>query len=154
MAGRPTEYRVRYCKDAAKLCALGATDEQLADFFNVERSTISLWKSTHAEFSDAIKEAKANLDAQVEKSLFHRAMGYSHPDTHFSSFEGEVVETPTVKHYPPDPVSCIFWLKNRQPAKWRDAVRIEQTINGKVEIQVSEKEVMKELADRGVFLPC
>jgi hypothetical protein len=25
-----------------------------------------------------------------------------------------------VKHYPPDPTSMIFWLKNRQPQKWRD----------------------------------
>ena len=25
-----------------------------------------------------------------------------------------------IEHFPPDPTSMIFWLKNRQPDKWRD----------------------------------
>ena len=35
-------------------------------------------------------------------------------------FNGETIVVPTVKHYPPDPISAIFWLKNRQRKKWRD----------------------------------
>jgi len=35
---------------------------------------------------------------------------------------------PTVKHYPPDTTAAIFWLKNRQPAKWREKQEVETTI--------------------------
>lgn len=36
---------------------------------------------------------------------------------------------PTIKHYPPDTVAGIFWLKNRQPDKWREKqeIAIEDT---------------------------
>jgi hypothetical protein len=32
-----------------------------------------------------------------------------------------------VRHYPPDPTSMIFWLKNRQPQDWRDKQEHEHT---------------------------
>jgi hypothetical protein len=35
---------------------------------------------------------------------------------------GEIVITPTVKHYPPDTSAATLWLKNRQGAVWRDKV--------------------------------
>ena len=30
-----------------------------------------------------------------------------------------------VEHYPPDTTACIFWLKNRQPGRWRDRVDVQ-----------------------------
>lgn len=36
--GRPSSYRAEYAQQAVKLCRLGATDKELADFFAVERS--------------------------------------------------------------------------------------------------------------------
>ena len=33
-----------------------------------------------------------------------------------------------VEHYPPDTTACIFWLKNRQPALWRD--KVQQELSG------------------------
>lgn len=53
-------------------------------------------------------------------SLYKRAMGCSTPDVDIKVIDGKVVETPLIKHYPPDPTSMIFWLKNRQKDKWRD----------------------------------
>jgi len=76
MAGRPTKYKPEYAEQAKKLCHLGATDSQLADFFQVSVSTVSLWKVQHSEFSDALKGAKEEVDAKVEQSLYRRAMGY------------------------------------------------------------------------------
>jgi hypothetical protein len=32
----------------------------------------------------------------------------------------EVVKTTVRKHVSPDVTACIFWLRNRQPDKWRD----------------------------------
>ena len=61
--GRPTKYKPEYATQAAKLCALGATDAQLADFFDVAISTITLWKVQHPEFSASIKLPKAEASA-------------------------------------------------------------------------------------------
>jgi hypothetical protein len=38
------------------------------------------------------------------------------------------VYAPYVEHVPPSDVACIFWLKNRDPARWRDAWQIEASI--------------------------
>jgi hypothetical protein len=32
---------------------------------------------------------------------------------------------PYREHVPPDVTACIFWLKNRDPAHWRDAWQLE-----------------------------
>lgn len=130
--GRPTKYDPSMCKKVKKLCLLGATDKDLADFFEVAESTIHKWKLDFPEFSEAIKAGKHEADAQVANRLFKRATGYKHPDTHFSAYDGVVTATPTVKHYPPDTTAAIFWLKNRQPEKWRDKQQVEHSIDPEV----------------------
>jgi len=118
--GRPSKYKPEYCEQAHKLVLLGATDERIIDFFGIGNGTFYRWRQAHPEFREALKLSKEEMDTQVEKSLFLRAMGYSHPEDHISNYQGEVTVTPTTKHYPPDATSMIFWLKNRQPDKWRD----------------------------------
>jgi uncharacterized protein YbbC (DUF1343 family) len=121
-AGRPSKYKPEYAKQAAKMCELGATDPQLADFFEVNLSTISLWKVVHKEFSDALKLAKEKADQVVEQSLYKRATGYECDEMDIRVIDGQVICTPIRKAYPPDTTACIFWLKNRKPAQWRDKV--------------------------------
>lgn len=118
--GRPSKFKAEYAKQAEKLCLLGATDEDLADFFSVGIRTISNWKAQHPEFLQALKTAKEAADNRVERSLYQRAVGYSYDAVHFSSFQGVVTETPYREHCPPDTTAQIFWLKNRRPDQWRD----------------------------------
>ena len=120
---RPSKYKPEFAEQAAKLCALGATDAQLADFFCVAVSTISLWKVQHPEFSEAIKVPKAEADERVEQSLYRRALGYEHDEVDIRVVGGEIVKTEIRKVYPPDTAAAIFWLKNR--AGWRDKVETE-----------------------------
>jgi hypothetical protein len=128
MAGRPSKYKPEYAQQASKLCALGATDAQLADFFEVAISTVALWKVQHQEFSDAVKVPKAEADMRVEQSLYRRAMGYEHDEVDIRVVGGEVVQTPIRKYYPPDSTAMIFWLKNRQPGEWRDKVEMQADV--------------------------
>lgn len=128
MAGRPSKYKPEYADQAAKLCALGATDAQLADFFEVAVSTVALWKVQHAEFSDALKLAKDKADQLVEQSLFRRATGYECDEVDIRVVGGEIVQTPLRKFYPPDTTACIFWLKNRKASEWRD--KVENVVSG------------------------
>jgi hypothetical protein len=113
-AGAPSKYEKVNLIQLEKICRLGATDEQLADFYDVHRDTISEWKTKHPEFSDTLKRGKMLADAEIVNSLYHRALGYSHEDIDIKMFEGKIIKTPIIKHYPPDTTAAIFWLKNRQ----------------------------------------
>ena len=120
--GRPTLYKSTMNKQAEKLCKLGATDAELADFFNIAESTLNNWKIEHPKFLESINKGKVQADAEVAEKLFKRATGYSHKDVDIKMYEGEIIATPLVKHYPPDTAAAIFWLKNRQKKKWRDKI--------------------------------
>ena len=125
--GRPSKYKPEFAAQAAKLCSLGATDAQMADFFEVSVSTINLWKTEHPEFSESIRVPKAQADERVEQSLYRRAMGYEHDEVDIKVVAGEIVTTPIRKFYPPDTTAAIFWLKNRRPAEWRDKQEVEHS---------------------------
>lgn len=130
-SGRPTDYREKYNKQAYRLCLLGAIDDELAEFFEVDVSTINRWKVDHPGFRDAIKKGKMAADSRVAERLYERAMGYSHPEIHVSNYMGAITKTELTKHYPPDTVAAFIWLKNRQPGKWRD--KIEVGVNVKLD---------------------
>ena len=95
VVGRPTKYAPEYADIAFRLSLLGMTDGQMAKFFEVAHSTLSLWKLEHEEFSDALKKGKEYADGKVASALFTKAV------------DGDVT-------------AQIFWLKNRQPGLWRD----------------------------------
>jgi len=112
---------------AYKLCILGLTNIQLAAALDVSVSSIDKWLVEHEEFSSAVKRGREEADYEVAKSLYQRAMGYSHPAEEIKVIQGEVVRVPVIKHYPPDTTACIFWLKNRRKEQWRDVWKIEHT---------------------------
>jgi hypothetical protein len=118
MAGRPTKYKAEYAKQAEKLCDLGATDVDLAEFFDVEVRTIYRWKITHKAFCQALTASKEGYDSRVERAVALRAIGYSHPDVDIRVIEGEIVKTEIIKHYPPDTKAALAWLYNRKSDKW------------------------------------
>ncbi len=127
-------YREEYKDQARKLCALGAIDEDIADFFNVSVRTIYNWKNEFPDFAETLREAKLALDSKVVRSLFERATGYSHKDYKFAVHGGKITDVREFeKHYPPETAAIVFWLKNRQPALWRDKHHMELTTSITVE---------------------
>lgn len=126
-AGRPTDYKPEYAKQAEKLCRLAATDIEIADFFGVDVRTIYRWKEAHEEFCQSLKTGKEIADERVERSLFARATGYEHDEVDIRVINGEVVQTPIRKYYPPDTTAGIFWLKNRRKDQWREIKAVELT---------------------------
>jgi hypothetical protein len=126
-------------KVSSKMADLGATLDDLADALDVAPSTVDLWLASNQEFSGVIKESKARADAQVERSLFERAMGFEHASEEIfckGSTADDVVRVNTRKKYAPDTAAAIFWLKNRKPAQWRDKVETEHS--GSVEMRQSD----------------
>ena len=104
-AGRPTDYREEYAELALNYCLLGATDKELAGYFEVCERTIDAWKKTHPEFLRSIIEGRDVADAKVANALYQRALGS--------------------KDVPSDTKAASLWLRNRQPRKWRDKKELE-----------------------------
>lgn len=139
--GRPSRYKQEYCVQAYKLCLLGSTDKQMADFFGVAESTINKWKLDHPEFSESIKKGKEIADMEIANSLFERAKGAKVKKKQAIKLkrveynmgrrvlEEERIEIVDVEEeLPPDTTSAIFWLKNRNPDQWRDKQQHEHTM--------------------------
>jgi hypothetical protein len=123
--GRKSKLDIIDYKMVERMCSLfAATDQQLADCLGVSISTIKNWKNKDPRFVTALNEGKKSADEKVEESLYQRAMGYSHHSEHISTHQGKVKRTPTIEHFPPDTTACIFWLKNRQPDKWREKAEV------------------------------
>lgn len=135
---RPSKFNETILKQAQKLAAKGFTDKELAAFFDVDEKTINNWKIAHPQFFQSIKENKEAADARVERSLYERALGYSHPSEKILTTKlGDVIRVPTTEHYPPDPTSIIFWLTNRQPDKWR------RDASGGLSVNANEVKIIK-----------
>jgi hypothetical protein len=125
--GRPSKYRASYATQAEKLCRLGATTSELADFFGAHTRTVEVWAAKHEAFCRAIKVGKAAADDRVERSLFQRAIGYSFETIKILGTAGgkKVNKVPFTQHVPPSTSACIFWLKNRRPEAWREVSKHE-----------------------------
>ena len=124
--GRPSKYKPEYAEQAHKLCLLGATDKDLADFFGVDEATINRWKEAHPQFCKSLNEGKVMADANVAHRLYTRAVGYKAEE---ETYEGGELKKTVVKEVVPDVTAQIFWLKNRQRDKWRDRQEIEANLS-------------------------
>lgn len=144
--GRPSKYKPEYIEQAKNYASLGATDEQMAQFFGVALSTLYLWKVQHPEFSDALKLSKDEYDERIEISLAERALGYSHPEDKIFFKDDKVKIVPTTKHYPPDVTACIFWLKNRKSDEWRDVKEQHNTHEVGEGEKISDLELARKIA--------
>lgn len=126
--GRLSTYQAKYAQQAKKACEAGFTDKEIAELLGCNQSTLYRWKAEHEEFAQALKVGKCKADDRVELSLYHRALGYSHPEVDIRVVEGQIVQTPLIKHYPPDTTAAIFWLKNRRKEEWRDKVDVDHGV--------------------------
>jgi len=107
--GRPSLYDPKHHpKLAFWLAQAGLTDEQIAEEIGIQASTLYEWRKVHPEFSESLKGGKATPDDEVEAALLRRAKGFKY------------LEGSKEKVALPDTTACIFWLKNRRPADWRD----------------------------------
>ena len=134
LGGRPTKYKEEYNEQAYKLCLLGSTDVQLAEFFDVCEATINNWKIEFPIFLESLKRGKIAADAEIASSLYNRAKGLTVikqqaiklKESEFNSEGKKISESESIEivdledEVPPDTTAAIFWLKNRNPDRWRD----------------------------------
>ncbi len=123
--GRPTAYKPAYAQQALSLCLLGATDGDMAEFFDVSEQTINAWKGKHPSFLESLRRGKIEADSRVAESLYTRAVGYECDEEKMMQEGGKLVKTTTTKRFPPDFQSMALWLKNRRPNEWTDTRHVK-----------------------------
>ena len=146
--GRPAKYERKFASQASKLCELGATDEELADFFEVSVRTIYRWMIKHDDFCQAVKVAKEVADNRVERSLYQRAVGYRTPSVKIFMPAGskEPVYARFFENVQPSDTAIVFWLKNRRKDTWRDRQDHEHSGPDGGAIEIDETEAARRVA--------
>ena len=130
--GRPSVYDEQLTPKLAYWMAhAGLTDAQMAEELGVTPQTIGNWKNEHAEFLEALKRGKEVPDDQVVAALLRKALGYEYEEVN-----EKFGVTTKVQH--PDTTACIFWLKNRRPADWRDVKEVNQGISKELVAKLQE----------------
>ncbi|GAB3517990.1 hypothetical protein [Emticicia fontis] len=145
-----TTYTPESDEQAYNYCLLGATDAELAELFKVSANTIYKWKKKYPSFRESVKSGKVLADMQVARSLYKRALGYTFQqiiseaksvpvsvkvgdvDSTFMDDSANGFQTIRVitREVIPDVKAQIFWLKNRQPEKWRDKQELDHKSGG------------------------
>jgi hypothetical protein len=83
------------------VASMGLIDEQIAVILDISPRTLNYWKKRPA-FLQSLKRGKLKADFQITQSLYQKAKAG-------------------------DTTAMIFWLKNRQPEKWREKTQIEHS---------------------------
>lgn len=122
--GRPTTYQKLFAHQAFMFCLKGATNDVLAELFQVSVRTINRWLNDHKEFCHAVMAGRKRADAQVAMSLYQRAIGMVVPKAHVSNYKGSVTITELQEYLPPDVGAASLWLFNRDPENWRANVEL------------------------------
>ena len=123
-AGQPTLYKPDYCTQAHNYCLLGATNEDLAGFFDVTRRTIDNWIASHADFAAAVRSGRVVADMRVARCLYERAVGWQQTVERTVLHQGAEKVLKNIVNHPPDVRACIFWLRNRRRGSWGDRVPV------------------------------
>jgi DNA-binding XRE family transcriptional regulator len=144
--GRKSSFNAKVQETIVRLIEEGKTEDQIAEIIGVSRTTLNNWKGKHPELLYAVREARQVADELVEAALFARAVGYSHPEQKVFQYEGQIITHEMVKHYPPDTAAASFWLRNRQPKRWKDKTSHEHSGPEGKPIEFSDHEAAAKLA--------
>lgn len=118
-------FRLEYLEQAEKLVQIfGATEEQLALFFDVAVTTVKNWRSKYPGFDEVLEKAEDGRDGLVEHSLYRNCVGYEYTEEKVTK-DGEVIEV--TRSVPANGALALKWLERRKPKEWE---RKPQLIEG------------------------
>lgn len=131
------------------LAKAGLTNQEIEVTLGFKSGGLNKLLLRNPDLRDLFDEARDDPNYRVTQSLFKRAMGYQTKE--ITKKDGKPVQV-VLKEVPADVVACIFWLKNRDPKKWRDIVEHKHTLRDRMERahdSVSEKGRMREVSAGG-----
>ena len=120
--GPKPKYDPVFAGHARRLCMMGATMQELADYFGVARCTIATWSAQYPDFGQAVAEGRLAADSVIAERLYDKAKGYEAEAERLVQIDGEWRPVSYTRRLAPDTQACIFWLRNRRPQNWRERV--------------------------------
>ena len=148
--GRLPNFRPEFADQVRKLCQLGATEIELADFFDVTAETITRWRATHKEFSEAMRIGSEAANDRVERSLYQRDCGYERDALLIFNGKNGVIRVPHRERVLGDVTAQMKWLRNRMPRKWGDKVDISHEVKPEKTPAQALDDLVQLLIDNGV----
>lgn len=143
-------YQPWMIKEAQELVGkLGARNVDLAEFFGVCEATIDNWIQRKREFNIAVRKGRLEAQLKVSQALYHKAIGYSHPDVHISNYKGEITVTDITKHYPPDAYAAHKYLTIMFRDVWADVsnMNVNHQHSGEITHRKIEELSMEDLPE-------
>src|SRR4030042_225020 len=137
-------YKLDMPDRAYGLALLGLTDRQIAMGLGVDMQVFNSWKTTKPDFAEMLERGKTLADAEVAKSLYKCATGYTFVRQYVTIWKktGEITKTDVVEHSHPNPFAAFKWLQIRQKGYWNPVNKIEADFN-----VVMKKEDLENFSD-------
>jgi hypothetical protein len=103
-----------------RLCLLGLTDEEIAQYLGISHDTMRTWDKVHPYFLAARIEGREKTDAEVADSLRKSATGFERKSEKiFLGPGGKIIRAECVEYYPLNAYAANLWLANRQRGRWK-----------------------------------
>lgn len=149
----PTRYfTFKTLRETELLAKLGATNQQLAEFFKVNITTIEYWLQNYPQFRKAKEKGGIVADMKVANALYKRAVGYDYEEKEYIRKFGRLILNKVMhKKMPPSEKAINTWLRNRQRELWSEAGRftVDQHVHGSVQHTHTHKDIdLEELSDQ------
>lgn len=120
-------YHPGFNRRATDYCLLGATNEDLAEFFGVDVSSVQRWLVEIPSFAKAVSKGREVANVRVVKALHAAATGYKHQETKLNVVKGRLKTTVVTKHYAPNVNAAALILMNRDSKRWKDTKTVEHS---------------------------
>lgn len=146
--GRKSPFNEKIQATIIRLVEAGKTEEEIAEIIGVCKTTLTNWKGKHQDLLFAVREARQAADSLVESALFGRAVGCKVPETKVIVTKlGDVIREDVDRYYPPDTQAAMFWLRNRQPERWKEKTEGDVNVNQTVQVNNMTPEQKKARID-------
>lgn len=112
-----------------RLVELGLTDIEIASALGLTRDQFFWMLKNNPDVHDMIAAARERPNSAVESALFKRACGFKTREVVLANGRPTKV---ILNEFPPDVTACIFWLKNRDAARWKDAYDVNLSLRDQI----------------------
>ena len=116
--GRPSLYRPDFCALAREHCRQGGSLDRFARLVGVSARSIDNWVVRFPEFAAAVGEGRAEAEAETDRLLYHRAVGWRETVTRTVFCAGQPKDVLLVRDRKPDAAACMRWLCRNLPQQW------------------------------------
>lgn len=144
-------------EEVYKLARFGLTNDEIADFYELNVNTVLHWLRTRPEFKKALQRGRLEDSLKAVASLHKQVQGYMVTETErtrtFDKNGVPHVSTKiTNKHVQPNITATIYLLKTRHGDKWMDVFKseINSTIHHKLDLSSLTTEDLTLLEKMGI----